>query len=71
MKLRKKVLSRWRPDGDSDFWFDMVVGGNLKPSQFLSGQELIDVNAAIEVLISFEIAIHNLHERESYGQSNN
>ena len=68
MKLRKKILSRWRPDGDSDFWFDMVVGGNLKPSQFLSGQELIDVSHAIETLISFEIALHNLQERESYAK---
>jgi len=66
MKLRKKVLSNWRPD-DNDFWSDLVVGGYLKPSQFLSGKELIDVTNAIEVLISFEIALHDLQEKESYA----
>jgi len=41
----------------SDFWYDLADGGYLKPSEILvDKQDVMDVEAAIEILKEFETA---------------
>jgi hypothetical protein len=50
-----------KPQGSSDgFWYDLTLGGYLKPERVLSDpKQLAVVNDAIATLRSFELALED------------
>ena len=52
-----KFKEKAEPQGTSDFWYDLVLGGYIKPEEMLSDPEQVkEIEKAVNVLSSFERA---------------